>query len=84
MEAAAVKIDVDSFGTLEREISNLGAAHAAEEKRRANFRAWWASLTPEMQRAEIRAGHVAVRLSNPYPKCLTKNQRKAMRRKARA
>ena len=33
-----------------------------EEERQARFRAWWNGLSPEAQRAEIKAGHVRVNL----------------------
>lgn len=51
--------------------------------REARIRAWWASLTPEQRAAEVRAGHVRVRLPEAQPKELTPNQRKAARRRAR-
>ena len=53
------------------------------QEREARFRAWWNGLSPESQRAEIKAGHVRVRLPESDAKQLTPNQRKAERRRAR-
>lgn len=35
---------------------------AEQEDRQARFRVWWDGLSPEAQRAEIKAGHVRVNL----------------------
>lgn len=73
--------------------STIDAARAAADKeirareaeeRQARFRAWWNGLSPEAQRAEIKAGHVRVNLpSGPDKPERTPAQMKAERRRAR-
>lgn len=47
--------------------------------REARFRAWWAQLSPEQRRAEVRAGHVRV---NNLPEPPAKPARKRKRTRA--
>lgn len=49
-----------------------------EEERHARFRAWWNGLSPEAQRAEIKAGHVRVSL----PAAPEKNRKPRKRTRA--
>lgn len=55
-----------------------------EEERQASFRAWWNGLSPEAQRAEIKAGHVRVNLPSGPEKSRKprKRTREAQRRSA--
>lgn len=41
-----------------RAAADQKARQRVEKERQARFRAWWNGLSPEAQRAEIKAGHV--------------------------
>lgn len=66
--------------------STIDAARAAADKeirareaeeRQARFRAWWNGLSPEAQRAEIKAGHVRVNLP-PLPGKIRKTRKRTV------
>jgi len=54
-----------------------------EEKRQADFRAWWERLTPEQRRAEIKAGHVRVNIPPP-PGKIRKTRKRTRAAQARS